>query len=116
GCPLADGRLGLYSMYRWHTVDPICFDQSLRITVQQIGYGSDAAIRPLLGDDFVRYQAAGAPADDDMCYYDRADDYCSTAYWYQTLPTRPFPPLPGREARLADLSLDQDAGAARNDG
>ena len=84
--------------------------------VQQIGYGSDAAIRPLLGDDFVRYQAAGAPADDDMCYYDRADDYCSTAYWYQTLPTRPFPPLPGREARLADLSLDQDAGAARNDG
>ena len=33
----------------------------------------------------------------------RSDDYCSTAYWYQTLPSPAFPELPDRAARSADL-------------
>ncbi len=31
-------------------------------------------------------------------YLPLQDDIASVAYWYQTLPTAPFPPLPGREA------------------
>lgn len=116
GCALADGALGLYSIYRWHTLDPICFESSLRVTIQQIGFGSEQAARPVLGKDFVRYPAAGLAPDGDMCYYDRSDDFCSVAYWYQQPLAAPFPPLPDRDARLADLSLDKEARKERLDG
>ena len=58
-----------FSMYRWHIVDPIHFKQDLRITIQNIG------VRP------------------DGRYLQRRDDFASVAYWYQTLPFSPFPPL-----------------------
>jgi hypothetical protein len=31
-------------------------------------------------------------------YLPLQDDIASVAYWYQTLPTAPFPPLPDRDA------------------
>ena len=112
GCSLCDRELGLYSFYRWHTVDTVCFEESIKVTIMQMGYGEVAAAKEKLGDEFVSYPAAGA--DDDMCYYDRSDDYCSVAYWYQTLPTNPFPPLPSREERLRDLPAETQT-AKRND-
>jgi hypothetical protein len=116
GCPMCDNNLGLYSLYRWHTHDPVCFEKSIAVTIQQIGYGSEKAARPILGNDFIRYPAAGIAIDSDMCYYDRSDDYCSTAYWYQKLPTSPFPSFPTREERLKDLSLEADINHKRLDG
>ncbi len=71
---LPDGRyesetkLGLY---RFHVTDPIHFKRSLRVTAQDLGWNSDGT----------RYVA-------------RQDDISTAAYWYQTLPTAPFPPLP----------------------
>jgi hypothetical protein len=66
GAPLvANGRA---SMYRWHVPDPIRFKRSLRVTMQNIGYRSGL--------------------------YERSDDMCSTAYWYQIEPHKRFPPLP----------------------
>ncbi len=62
------------SFYRWHIPDPVCFKEDIRITVQQIG---------LTGNGL----------------YERQDDYCSTAYWYQSEPHTDFPPLPDREGR-----------------
>jgi len=62
-----------FGMYRWHVVDPIRFQQDLRVTVQALGFYSPDRYRPL------------------------QDDIASVAYWYQTLPTVPFPSLPDRD-------------------
>ena len=107
GCAVCDGELGLYSLYRMHVADPICFEKEIRITVQQIGCGSGASAKAYLGDDFARHQIAHRPPDSDMCYYDLSDDYCSVVYWYQTFPIAPFPPLPEREARRRDLMIER---------
>ena len=62
-----------FNMYRWHLTDPIRFQQDLRITIQALGWRSGGRYLPL------------------------QDDIASVAYWYQTLPGRPFPPLPSKD-------------------
>lgn len=59
-----------FGMYRWHIADPIRFESDLRVTIQALGWRSGRRYLPL------------------------QDDIASVAYWYQTLPTAPFPPLP----------------------
>jgi hypothetical protein len=61
-----------FGLYRWHIVDPIRFHSDLRVTIQALGWWQDR---------YVLLQ----------------DDVASVAFWYQTLPTAPFPELPGRE-------------------
>ena len=114
GCAYLDNEQGTYSFYRFHSLDPIYFERGLRVTIQQIGYGSGTAAAAHYGDGFTRYHAAGAPEGDDNCYFDRSDDYCSVAYWYQTLPASPFPQLPDRTARSADLP-QSDGRSLRSD-
>ncbi|HDZ21178.1 hypothetical protein LCGC14_0093770 [marine sediment metagenome] len=58
-----------FAMYRWHVMDPIRFEQDLRVQIQALGLRDKA-----------RYLA-------------RQDDIASVAFWYQTLPTAPFPQL-----------------------
>ena len=60
--------------YRWHIQDPICFDEDLRVTIQQIGVG---------------YRGL----------FERQDDVASVAYWYQTHPHAPVAPLMSKEDR-----------------
>lgn len=67
-----------FGMYRWHIPDPIWFESELRVTVQALGWRKDFRYLPL------------------------QDDIASVAYWYQTLPTAPFPALPRRD----DLEVD----------
>lgn len=62
-----------FGMYRWHVVDPIRFQQNLKVTIQALGWRSGRRYLPL------------------------QDDIASVAYWYQTLPTLPFPALPDRD-------------------
>jgi hypothetical protein len=62
-----------FGMYRWHILDPIRFEKELWVTVQALGWRADKRYLPL------------------------QDDIASVAYWYQTLPTAPFPALPGRD-------------------
>jgi hypothetical protein len=69
----------LVSMYRWHGPDPIYFKKSLKATMQQIGYKSEGGL------------------------YERSDDWCSTAFWYQLAPISKMPPLPDRDARTAGI-------------
>lgn len=66
-------RLG---MYRFHIMDPIRFETDLKITIQALGWGYNGRWLPL------------------------QDDVASVAFWYQTLPQAPFPPLPERERLL----------------
>ena len=63
-----------FGMYRWHIVDPIRFRQDLRVTIQALGWRSGGRYLPL------------------------QDDIASVAYWYQALPTGPFPALPDRDS------------------
>lgn len=51
----------MHGMYRWHLMDPVRFEQRLKVTVQQIGHNS-------------------------MRLFERSDDISSVAYWYQTEP------------------------------
>ena len=71
GCYRSQTRFG---MYRWHIPDPIRFRRDLRVTIQALGWRADGRYLPL------------------------QDDIASVAYWYQTLPTQPFPALPDRDA------------------
>ena len=103
GCPCCDDEKGLYSIYRFHGRDPIYFQNALRLTVQQIGCGSRKEVKADFGDQADTFTAWGETDASDTCYYERSDDYCSTAFWYQTLPTAPFPPFPDREARSRDI-------------
>lgn len=106
GAPLVDNENGLYSIYRFHIKDPIYFQDDLKITVQQIGYGNTEAAKKHFGDDFVRYRAVGTSEGSDTSYFDLSDDYCSTAFWFQTLPTNPFPLFPNQKERSINLMED----------
>ncbi len=62
-----------FGMYRWHIVDPIRFEQELRVTIQALGWRGDGRYLPL------------------------QDDIASVAFWYQLEPHRPFPKLPAKD-------------------
>lgn len=62
-----------FGLYRWHIMDPIRFDNDLRVTIQAIGWRSGGRYLPL------------------------QDDIASVAYWYQTEPHQDFPKLPDRD-------------------
>ncbi|MDE3136981.1 MAG: DUF2961 domain-containing protein, partial [Acidobacteriota bacterium] len=59
-----------WSVYRFHLDSPITFTKSLRATIEH-GHADD-----------------------------RGDNFYSIAYWYQTEPHAPFPPLPPVDERL----------------
>ncbi len=62
-----------FALYRWHIMDPVRFTSDLRVTIQALGWRSDGRYLPL------------------------QDDISSVAFWYQMLPTVPFPALPARD-------------------
>jgi len=61
---------GKISYYRFHILDPIYFEKSIKVTIEH-GHANH-----------------------------RSDDYSSTAYWYQTEPHKKFEPLLPVERRL----------------
>ena len=63
-----------FGMYRWHIPDPVRFESDIKVTCQALGWRSEGRYLPL------------------------QDDISSVAFWYQTLPTAPFPPLGDRDA------------------
>jgi len=108
GCPVCEDENGFYSIYRLHTADPIYFQNDLRVTIQQIGFGEVADAKEHYAENWSPSQAIGQKDMSQFCYFDRSDDYCSVAYWYQTLPSVPFPPLPSVEERCADLMDEEE--------
>jgi hypothetical protein len=63
-----------FGMYRWHIMDPIRFETDLKVTIQALGWRSGGRYLPL------------------------QDDIASTAFWYQSEPHAPFPPLPDKDS------------------
>lgn len=58
-----------FGLYRFHIADPIRFNSDLRVTIQALGWREGGRYLPM------------------------QDDIASVAFWYQTLPTAPFPVL-----------------------
>lgn len=78
----------LVSFHRWHVPDPIVFERSLRVTIQQIGAillptGSDAlkdeidAAGIVCGNGWTHVGRSGVEW---FAIAERVDDYCATAY------------------------------------
>ena len=38
-----------WSLYRWHVMDPICFDRDLKVTIQALGWGGDRQVQATFG-------------------------------------------------------------------
>ena len=70
-----EGKVPKHGLYRWHIMDPIRFNEDLRVTIQTLGWWPDGVYEPL------------------------TDDLCSVAYWYQHEPHAAFPQLPARRQR-----------------
>jgi len=68
--------------YRWHLSDPVNFEKSLRVEIEHKGvtFNEDGSVK--------------------SGFEERSDDYASVAYWYQTEPHKPYPPLPDAYDRL----------------
>jgi hypothetical protein len=73
---------GRYCLFRWHTESPITFEKSIRVTIEH-GHANH-----------------------------RADNFYSTAFWYQTEPHAAFPALPKPSDRVPRVFRVGGAGAA----
>lgn len=62
-----------FGMYRFHIMDPVRFEENLKVTVQALGWRSEKRYLPL------------------------QDDIASVAYWYQTEPHGSYPVFPGKD-------------------
>jgi len=86
-----------FGMYRWHIMDPVRFEQDLRVTIQALGWRPDRANlnAPALSKQMLdRLDAGWRPG---KYYLPLQDDIASTAFWYQTEPHAPFPAFPDVE-------------------
>ena len=103
----------MLSFYRFHLLDPIYFQSSLRVELHQLGAG--------LGNNKEEVEAykskiefkgfhvhpntekPGTMMSDWL--YDRSDDYCSTVFWYQRVEKYELPPFPDREERTRGIEI-----------
>jgi hypothetical protein len=74
---------GRYCLYRWHADNPVTFSSYLKHTIEH-GHADD-----------------------------RADNFFSAAYWYQSEPYTDFPPLPPAAARVPNLRAVPGPGGAQ---
>lgn len=84
GAPLVGRELAgeRWSVYRFHLDSPITFTKSFKATIEH-GHAND-----------------------------RSDNFYSVAYWYQTEPHKPFPPLPAMDDRIPTLEITGGPGNA----
>ena len=81
GVALADHSRKLYSIYRWHIADPIYWKKDIRVTIQQIGHNNKTG-------------------------FEREDDWSTTTFWYEPIPSKPLPAMPEYAARIAGYDLE----------
>ncbi len=81
GAPIVDGKTARVSAYRWHIEDAIPFERSLRFEIEHGGINDLPNV-----------------------------DYSSVAFWYQTHPHAPFPPLPANLLPLEPMAAPRTTG------
>jgi len=80
GLIVKDDSLGRIAAYRWHIPDPVPFRDSLRLAIEHGTENQEVA------------------------------DYATMAYWYQTEPHAPLPPLPAPDdRRVLGVKIPADA-------
>ena len=94
GVPIMEGPNRMVgwkmSMYRWHILEPISFNKSLRVEIEDAGWISE--------DEAVK----GTP----LGFVERNDDFSSVAFWYQTGQPKRYAVLPGPvERELPNLDI-----------
>jgi len=62
-----------FGLYRWHIMDPVRFENDLKVDIQALGWRSGGRYLPL------------------------QDDIASVAFWYQQEPHAKFPALPSKD-------------------
>ncbi len=87
GFPISEGFniFSRHTCYRFHIQDPVPFKKSLKVYIEHKG-------------------ARLMPDGKWNGYVERADDFSSVAYWYQTEPHKPFPKLPSGYERLYEMN------------
>jgi hypothetical protein len=120
GCLISDSEKGLYSFYRLHHRDPVCFYSDIKVQIQAMGgAGKDKLIdiidrglpvkiasvdggtlEPLHEKPFILSRGS----DEGGYNYFREDDYSSTAYFYYHKPLTDLPPLPPLNTRISGLA------------
>ena len=101
GAPLVKDQY--VSFYRFHVMDPVYFSQDLKVAMQQLGNDGkgepadpNGPLKDFIDKGWYKKDRPGGN-------FERVDDVCSTAYWYQTLPTQPFPKFPDKALRSLGL-------------
>ena len=113
GCLLSEKEDRVWGFYRYHLPDPVYFQKSVRVTLQQMSGAAGSHLKPLRESDrpeLVRTHRPFDPATDaqsDWENFEAPQDVCATAYWYQTLPSPAFGPLEPYADRMKDLALEQ---------
>ena len=82
GVTILEGERGMVgwktTLYRWHIPDPIRFQRSLRLEIENAGWISEDELAP------------GEPRG----FVERNDDYATVAFWYQVGQPKRFTTLP----------------------
>lgn len=100
------GQQQFVSFYRFHVLDPIHFQSDLRVELQQLGAGTDEFCRKHnLRGPYIHPDVDRPGTNMSNWLYDRSDDYCSVAFWYQKSMEFPLPALPDRNARIKGISM-----------
>ncbi len=106
GSSIVDDAKGEYAFYRFHIIDPIYFQDEIKVTIQQMGGTQKGEIKKFISegkpalpvchiDDNklqLNFMDGDASFDDDnykdgtWTNYYRQDDVCATSYFYLTTP------------------------------
>ncbi|MFQ3549994.1 MAG: glycoside hydrolase family 172 protein [Armatimonadota bacterium] len=114
GCPVADAQNMRYSFYRLHGPDPIYFNSDIRVTIQQIGCGSnwdllksvlektvDKIVKCGDGNSFITEDEL--KEESKLFLFEREDDWCAVSYFYLNTPTSDLSPIANYEKRVEGL-------------
>ncbi|HLK55411.1 MAG TPA: glycoside hydrolase family 172 protein [Chthonomonadaceae bacterium] len=133
GCLIADRDHRQWAFYRYHTADPIYFDDACEVTIQTIGGTGKAKVIelqqkgvPLIpvsidtGKEggFIPLMDLEQPVDllaesipEGWCNFWRQDDWSSTAYFYLDSPESSLPPVAPAAQRSSGLLMPEDPNA-----
>jgi hypothetical protein len=94
GVPILEGEWDMVgwrtTVYRWHLPDPVRFDKSLRVEIEDAGWISKDELKEGTHEGFV----------------ERNDDFATVAFWYQVGQPKRFTRLPSAaERRLPSLDV-----------
>lgn len=104
GSNLVDPAEMRYCFYRFHIPDPVYFKDSIRVTIQQIGFSKDKGTTdPLYRTGAPIYKAGPGLVEKEkgtMGLFERQDDWSGVGYFYLDKPEDDLPPLDPPELRM----------------